>query len=168
MKNVNNNSIVFKMSFSNTTYLFTGDIEKDVEKQLLRADFDISADVLKVAHHGSDTSSSEQFIEAVSPKYGVISSADPNSYGHPSYSTVITLQKYNVEIIKTSNNMVRFTLGDSGIELLNNEITISNVFIQWRVVVILISTILIAIEGLLIVRLIRYNNRLLSKKDYNK
>ena len=160
----NSMSPVIKISYLDQSFLFVGDIQLDAEKDMIKTySTQLDADVLKVAHHGSDTSSSDQFISAVSPKYGVISADNPNSYGHPSYNTIVTLQKYNVEIIKTSDNVVRFSLGDQGLELLNDDIIISNIFVQWVVMVILLISILIVIEFILIIRLIKYNDRLMDK-----
>ncbi len=87
-KDLNNMSLVVKITYIDTSFLFTGDSGEDVEKQLLRAKIDVSADVIKVGHHGSKYSSSENFISAVNPKYAVVSSGDGNNYGHPT-STVI-------------------------------------------------------------------------------
>ncbi len=87
-KDLNNMSLVLKITYGNTSFLFTGDGGEAVEKQLLRAEIDVSANVIKVGHHGSKYSSSENFLSAVSPEYAIISSGDDNNYGHPT-STVI-------------------------------------------------------------------------------
>ena len=124
----------------------------------------LDADVLKVAHHGSDTSSSDQFVAQVSPKYAIISAGSPNSYGHPNYTTIVTLQKYNATIIKTHDNVVRFSIGDQGLELLDDDTVISIVFVGWEIISIILISILIAVEAILIVRLARYNNRIIIDK----
>ena len=124
----------------------------------------LDADVLKVAHHGSDTSSSDQFVAQVSPKYAIISAGSPNSYGHPSYATIVTLQKHNATIIKTHDNVVRFSIGDQGLELLDDDTVISIVFVRWEIISIILISILIAVEAILIVRLARYNNRITIDK----
>ena len=79
----NSMSVVFTASYKGTTVLFTGDTTKSVEKQMLENNADVEADVLKVAHHGSTTSSSAEFIDAVNPEIAVISCGAGNSYGHP-------------------------------------------------------------------------------------
>ena len=89
--NINNMSVVTKITYGNTSFLFTGDSEEEIEKQLLRADIDVSADVLRVSHHGSKTSSTDNFLSAVNPKYAIISCGDDNNYGHPSD---VTLKKF--------------------------------------------------------------------------
>ena len=83
MKNVNNNSIVFKMSFSNTTYLFTGDIEKEVEEKIIDMEKKIDVDVLKIAHHGSNTSTHNSWLEGVNFDIGVAMTGDKNTFGFP-------------------------------------------------------------------------------------
>ncbi len=86
--NINNMSVMTKITYGNTSFLFTGDSEKEIEKQLLRADIDVSADVLRVSHHGSKTSSIDNFLSAVNPEYAIISCGDDNNYGHPSDETL--------------------------------------------------------------------------------
>lgn len=96
---LNDTSIVFKMTYNNTCTLFMGDASSAVEKNLL--DKNINCDVLKVGHHGSKYSSSEAFIKAVKPTYGIIMVGKDNKYGHPTEKTLQTLQKYNVNIHRT-------------------------------------------------------------------
>ena len=79
----NNSSIVIKMIYGETSFLFTGDIEKEAEKDILETGVDIRADVLKVPHHGSKTSSTEEFLGAVSPQISVIQVGINNEYGMP-------------------------------------------------------------------------------------
>lgn len=83
MKDSNDTSIVAKLVFGETSFLFTGDATKSVERQLLHQVEQLNSDVLKVGHHGSKTSTSREFVEAVSPEIAVISAGKNNSYGHP-------------------------------------------------------------------------------------
>ena len=76
-------SVVTRLTFGHRTFLFTGDAEEEVEREILTHGFDVKADVLKAGHHGSDTSSSEAFLRAVAPEYAVITCGEGNSYGHP-------------------------------------------------------------------------------------
>lgn len=99
-KNLNNSSIVLKMVFGNYTYLFTGDAEKEVEDIILKKNINI--DVLKVGHHGSSTSSSENFLKKVTPSYAIISVAKENSYNHPDELTINRIKKYTDNIYITS------------------------------------------------------------------
>ena len=98
-KNLNNTSIVLKIKYKNAEFLFTGDLEKGIEKELL--DKDIKADILKVGHHGSDSSSSKEFIGKVNPSISVISVGKNNKYNHPNNSTLDTLSKSNSKILRT-------------------------------------------------------------------
>jgi len=101
IKNSNNTSIVARLVFGENSFLFTGDIEKSVEKELAESETGIDADVLKIAHHGSKTSSVPEFIEKVSPEIAVISAGRTNSYGHPHPETLETLAKYGINVLRT-------------------------------------------------------------------
>lgn len=93
-------SAVFKFSDKNISMLFTGDMTQDSEKRLLQKKADVSADILKVAHHGSNYSSCSEFLEAVSPKLGLIS-CDETSYGHPGKETMKRFEKLNIPVFVT-------------------------------------------------------------------
>lgn len=101
--NLNNYSVVTRFDFKDSSFLFTGDIEKKIEKKLLLAGCELDADVLKVAHHGSDTSSSKEFIKQVNPEICVIECGD-HSYNHPHSDTVKLLKKYTEYIMRTDVN----------------------------------------------------------------
>lgn len=95
---INDYSVVIKLVYGSKSFLFTGDAEKLSENEITA---DVSANVLKVGHHGSSTSSSDKFIKRVNPEYAVISCGEGNSYGHPHKETIKTLNKYDVEIFRT-------------------------------------------------------------------
>lgn len=97
----NNNSIVLKVTAGKTSFLFTGDAEETAEKDIVHAGYDLQADVLKVGHHGSITSTSDAFLQAVSPQYAVISVGTGNKYGHPEKVTLDKLKKIGAEIYRT-------------------------------------------------------------------
>ena len=100
----NNTSIVLMVRFGDTKFLFTGDMETDAENDMLDywgEDFDWSANVLKVGHHGSDTSTSYRFLNAVMPTYGVISVGEGNSYGHPCEVPLSRLDDADVTVLRT-------------------------------------------------------------------
>lgn len=99
--NLNNSSIVLKLIYKNNSFLFTGDAEELVEIDLLAAKIDLHAQVLKVGHHGSKSSSSPAFLEAVKPQYAVISAGVNNDFGHPHLRTLDNLKKNNIEILRT-------------------------------------------------------------------
>lgn len=99
--NINNYSLIIKIDYGDSEFLFTGDAEALVEQELLDYNIDIDSDVLKVGHHGSNSSSSEAFIEEVSPNIAVISCGNNNKYNHPHIETINTLTEQNVEIYRT-------------------------------------------------------------------
>lgn len=96
---LNDSSIVLKLTFGNNSFLFMGDATSNVEKQILNKN--ISSDVLKVGHHGSQYSSKEEFLDMVKPKYAVISAGKNNSYGHPTKETLNKLMDRNIKIYRT-------------------------------------------------------------------
>ncbi len=104
--NLNNMSIVVKIDYQNCSYLFTGDAEKEREKELLALETDLQADVLKAGHHGSSTSSSPNFVHAVAPKIAVISCGKDNDYGHPSKTTLDILSNCKVYRTDRSGSVV--------------------------------------------------------------
>ncbi len=99
--NLNNSSLILKIVYGDFSLLLTGDAEKEAEKQLLSDKKDVSADVLKVGHHGSETSTSGEFLKAVSPKCAVISCGKNNDYGHPHEKTLKKLEKQGTEVYRT-------------------------------------------------------------------
>lgn len=100
--NLNNYSPIMKLTFGNNSFLFTGDAEKEVEEEVLSRYKDkLDSDVIKFGHHGSSTSSSTEFIEAVSPNYGIISCGVDNSYGHPHKEILKLIQNINIEAYRT-------------------------------------------------------------------
>lgn len=98
---LNNWSIVLRLVCGNNSFLFTGDVESEAEADILAQTLPVKSDVLKVAHHGSDTSSSESFLAAASPKFAVISVGTGNDYGHPCQSTLDKFQISNTQVYRT-------------------------------------------------------------------
>ena len=96
----NNGSIVMKITYGETSFLFTGDAEREEEQQILNAGFDLSATVLKVGHHGSKNSTTYPFLRAIMPKYAIISVGE-NSYGHPTEDTLSRLRDAGAKIYRT-------------------------------------------------------------------
>lgn len=99
--NINDCSIVVRITHGNNTFLFTGDAEWDAEHDMVDSGYDLSAAVLKVGHHGSDTSSSYVFLREVMPKYAVISCGKDNSYGHPTEAVLSRLRDVSAQILRT-------------------------------------------------------------------
>lgn len=100
-QSLNNYSIVIKLTYGNTSFIFTGDAETLSETEILNSFEDLKADVLKIGHHGSTTSTSKKFLNAVSPKYAVISVGKDNSYNHPTKTTMDKLQELNIPVYRT-------------------------------------------------------------------
>jgi len=101
LENSNNTSIVARLSLGQKIFLFTGDIEGSAERELILQGADIDSDILKVAHHGSKTSSIPEFISVVSPEVAVISVGKDNRYGHPHPKTLETLKQYGIKTLRT-------------------------------------------------------------------
>ena len=97
----NNTSIVLKVRFSENTFLFTGDMETDAENDMLDAGAKVKADVLKVGHHGSNTSTGYRFLYEVDPAFAVISVGADNAYGHPHDEPMSRLRNADVTIYRT-------------------------------------------------------------------
>lgn len=98
---LNNYSPVIKIEYGKTSFLFTGDAEKEVEKEILNNNPDISADVLKVGHHGSSSSTTKEFLSKVNPSIGVISVGKDNTYNHPNDDTMKRLADNKVKVYRT-------------------------------------------------------------------
>lgn len=102
--NLNNYSIVLKVTFGDMDVIMTGDAETRVEKAIIESGETLGAEILKVGHHGSDTSSSDEFLDAVSPIYALISAKVGNKYEHPIKSTMQKLEKRKIEVYRTDEN----------------------------------------------------------------
>ncbi len=98
--NPNDTSIVMKVVYGETSFLFTGDAERTAEADILDAGYDLSATVLKVGHHGSDTSTSYPFLREIMPGYAVIQVGKDNSYGHPTEDTLSRLRDADVKVYR--------------------------------------------------------------------
>ena len=97
----NNTSIVLRIVFGELSFLFTGDMESDAERDLIDSGVNLQSTVLKVGHHGSDTSSSYLFLREVAPRYGVISVGAGNSYGHPHENILSRYRDADVQLYRT-------------------------------------------------------------------
>lgn len=125
--NDNDNSLVYGLDINEYRFLFTGDISKNVERVFIQKYGPYDVDVLKLSHHGSDTSSSAYFISNILPKYGIISTS--GQYNHPKKSVIKTLKRYNVEYFNTKYDKTvsfYFTRYVKFIKTGNNEFVIIN------------------------------------------
>ncbi len=103
--NLNNYSVVVKITYGVNSFLFTGDAEVLVEEEIMSDNYlELDCDVLKVSHHGSNSSSSDEFIGAVSPEYAVISVGAGNSYGHPNEEILQKLVDIGAEVFRTDSD----------------------------------------------------------------
>lgn len=98
---LNTYSIVLKITFGSNKFLFTGDAQASNEQDMIAKGYDLSADVLKVGHHGSHTSTSDAFLSKVSPKFAIISCGKGNDYGHPHKETMQKLQAKKIPVYRT-------------------------------------------------------------------
>ena len=122
---INNNSIVAKLEYKNFSMLFTGDIEEIAEKHIISkySEQILNSTVLKVAHHGSDTSSIEEFINVVKPKIALIGVGDNNKFDHPSNSVIDILKSYGTNIYRTDvHGEITLTIRKNGVIKVNTQI----------------------------------------------
>ncbi len=97
----NNSSIVMKIIYGETSFLFTGDAEREEEQQILDKGYDLSATVLKVGHHGSRNSTTYPFLREIMPEYAIISVGKDNTYGHPTEDVLSRLGDAGAKVYRT-------------------------------------------------------------------
>lgn len=114
LADVNESSVTVMISYKAKKFLFTGDISDDVERRIISHGADLKADVLKVAHQGSDTSSSQEFLDATRPGFAVIPVGE-NDYGHPSLRIIRRLERTGAKILRTDKlGDIKFTVSKEG------------------------------------------------------
>ena len=101
---LNDWSVVLRLVYGDTAFLFTGDAEAVCEQKILDSGWDVSCNVLKMGHHGSSTSSSPAFLDACAPQYAVISCGEDNSYGHPHRETLAALEERDITYFRTDTS----------------------------------------------------------------
>jgi competence protein ComEC len=97
----NNDSIVTRLDYGESSFLFTGDIESPAENKIIASGDNVDVDVLKVAHHGSKYSTTAAFLDKVTPSEAVISVGKNNSYGHPAEAVLEALKERNINVFRT-------------------------------------------------------------------
>ncbi|MGN1162602.1 MAG: ComEC/Rec2 family competence protein [Christensenellales bacterium] len=139
--NANNQSPIMIMNFAGRKIMFTGDAGQDLEKDVLKnySETDFDVDVLKVAHHGSRTSSCKDFLDVAKPEYAVISCGKDNKYGHPTDETLERLKSAGVKdncLYRTDNNgNVILSISSNGVlAFATDNSTYTTVFIKWEYV----------------------------------
>lgn len=103
-EDLNDYSAALKVTFGSVSFLFAGDAESVSEAEMLKAGYDLRANVLKVGHHGSDSSTSSAFLARVAPKYAVISVGADNDFGHPSEAVLRRLSDAGVKVYRTDRD----------------------------------------------------------------
>jgi len=113
-KTGNEASNVYRVSYGKASFLFTGDLTKEKEAQLLAEGINPASSVLKIGHHGSDTSSSPEFLQAVKPQFGVFCVGVDNSFGHPKPAVVQRFKEQGIKTLRTDENgaVVFYTDGE--------------------------------------------------------
>lgn len=120
--NENNRSIFTVAEIDGIKFIFTGDAELKAEKSLLQENLNLDCDVLKVSHHGSNTATSKEFLNKVTPDYAVISVGEGNSYSHPHSTTMNELKKSGAKIYRTDEDGdITFKIDDRKIKVETEE-----------------------------------------------
>lgn len=110
--NLNNYSVIIKLEYEDNSFIFTGDAETQAELEASKNGLDIKGDLLKVSHHGSDTSSTEIFLDAVNPDIAVITVGAENKYGHPDKEVIDRLEERNIKIYRSDLHGNILAIGD--------------------------------------------------------
>lgn len=114
----NDGSVVLKMNYKDISFLFTGDLEYKGEQDLISSGIDIGAHVLKIGHHGSRTSTSEEFLSKVKPSYGIISAGMDNNFGHPSPQVIDLMKNSGVTVLRTDlSGAVSFKISGRSVKI---------------------------------------------------
>ena len=103
-EHINNSSIALRIDFHNTSFFLAGDAEYTAELDMINGDISLDSSILLINHHGSNTSSCEEFLHAVSPEFAVISVGADNSYGHPASEVIERLEMLNITFFRTDQN----------------------------------------------------------------
>ncbi len=115
LNGTNANSIVIRVQYGDVSFLFTGDCNIECEQKIMEKRMDVDADILKVGHHGANDSTSQEFLEAVSPEVAVISTGHKESFGHPHDEVVERLKDAGIEVLRTDyNSTIRITTDGFG------------------------------------------------------
>lgn len=100
-EDANNSSMALILDYGDSSFLFSGDCEEEAEQDMLANGLNLDVDVYQVGHHGSKSSSTEEFLDAMSPEYAVISCEEGNSYGHPHAKTLNNLRARGIRVFRT-------------------------------------------------------------------
>lgn len=122
-ENLNDFSIVVRLVYENTAFIFQGDAERQSEEYILKEGYDIRSNLIKLGHHGSFTSSIPEYIEAVDPDYAVITLAADNPYGHPHREIMALMKERDIKVYRTDEdgNILAVSDGEEISFILNNK-----------------------------------------------
>ena len=136
----NDTSIVAKIVYGRTSFLFTGDAGWEPEHDMVDSGYDLSTTLLKVGHHGSDTSTSYVFLREIMPQYAVISVGEDNSYGHPTDNVLSRLRDADVTVYRTDlhGDIICYSNGETlsfetETPIFNNDVSSSNSIWDWNI-----------------------------------
>ena len=153
--NTNDSSQVLKLESDNKSFLFTGDISSSVEQLYIEKYGEkLDCDVLKVSHHGSNSSTSTGFLEVVTPKYSVVSVGFGNVYGHPTYDVLERLKSVGSEILRTDEDSdILFVVGDDyNLRLIDKIYYITRLSLDYVVLVIVVDGVLLAFSVVVLIK----------------
>lgn len=120
-ESLNDYSVVSKVVYGDFSAIITGDSQKTSEREMIESGEDLSATLLKVSHHGSTTSNTDDFLEAVNPEYGIISVGADNSYGHPHKEILERLEEHQIEVMRTDElGTIKVVSDGSGVKFYSN------------------------------------------------
>lgn len=155
--NTNEVSPLIKISYSGVSMLFTGDVQVEAEQDLVEKYGDkLGADILKVGHHGSSDASSEELIQAVKPKFSIISVGENNTYGHPSIDVMLRIANAGAKIYRTDiSGDIRLWCYKDKVEKLQDNVIITRDFIEWWIIGLTINVILVVNMAITINQLIK-------------
>lgn len=154
-QNTNDSSQIVKLKYLNKSFLFVGDISSNVEKDYItKYGNGIDVDVLKVSHHGSDSGTSQEFLNVVTPKFAVISCGINNSYGHPSGEVLSRLNSVNSKILRTDKHGdILFVVGKNyDLKYLVDDYTVTSLSLNYTYFIIVIE---IMLFGMVVVKIIK-------------
>ena len=103
-EDINNTSIVIRLTYGNNSFMLNGDAEDVSENEMLEKGLNVKADLIKIGHHGSNSSTGQNFLNQVNPKYAVVSVGKGNSYGHPTHGTMDKLKAKGIKVYRTDEN----------------------------------------------------------------
>ncbi len=153
--NTNDSSQVIKLEYLNKSFLFMGDVSSSVEDDYVGFYGNtLNCDVLKVAHHGSSTATSQLLLDYSTPQYAVISVGENNSYGHPDDDVLARLQSNNISIYRTDKQgNILFVVGsDYNLKVLNNQFYITGLTLDYRVNILVVDIILLCVAVVVILK----------------